>query len=157
MNSSPDETRGPFWIRFAPSAIHGTGGFAVVDIPAGVRVIEYVGLRIDKAESLRQCMAGNPFIFYGSPDFDLNGDVPENPARYLNHSCDPNAEAELIDGRIWIVTRRLVKAGDEITFDYGYDLNDFREHPCCCASPRCVGYMVAEVFRDRMPPPLEGR
>jgi uncharacterized protein len=134
------------WIEFRASAIHGTGGFARVGIPAGTSIMEYQGRLIDKAESLRQCQLRNPFIFYLDADHDLDGNVEWNPARLLNHSCTPNCDAEVVEGRIWIVARRDIKAGEEITFNYGYDLESYREYPCQCGSADCVGYILAEEF-----------
>src|SRR5947208_2083490 len=104
-------------IEFRESRIHGTGGFALGNISAGTRVVEYLGQRIGKEESVRQCQRNNPFIFYVDPEHDLDGNVEWNPARLLNHSCDPNCEAELVDKSIWIVARRDIRAGEEITFN----------------------------------------
>ena len=69
-----------------------------------------------------------------------------NPARFINHSCAPNCEAEVKDGQIWIVAGRDLKVGEEITFNYGFDLEDYRLYPCRCGAPACVGYIVAEEF-----------
>jgi SET domain-containing protein len=44
------------------------------------------------------------------------------------------------------VARRGIQAGEEITFNYGYDLEDYREHPCRCGATGCAGYIVAEEF-----------
>jgi SET domain-containing protein len=136
----------PEYVCFRESAIHGTGGFAAFHIPAGARVIEYIGRRIDKQESLRQCELGNPYIFSITDEYDLDGNVDWNPARLLNHSCTPNCAAEEADGRIWIVASRDIKAGEEITFNYNFDLEAYQEHPCQCGSTDCVGYIVAEEF-----------
>ena len=137
-------------VAFAPSRIHGTGGFATVDCVQGNRVIEYVGERINKPESLNRCEAGNQWVFHLDDHENLDGNVSWNPARFLNHSCSPNCEAELIEGRIWIVARRDIAAGEELTFNYGYDLTDFREHPCRCGSPACAGFIVAEDLFDHV-------
>jgi SET domain-containing protein len=126
------------------------GGFAKVAIPAGTRVIEYQGERIDKLSSRERCIRGNRAIFYLNEHEDLDGSVEWNPARWLNHSCDPNCEVELIAGRLWIVARRSVAAGEEITFDYGYDLENHTAHACHCGSPKCVGFIVAEEFRGQL-------
>jgi uncharacterized protein len=136
---------------FKPSPIHGTGGFARTDLPRGMLVVEYIGRLITKRESIECCRSGNQFIFCLDEETDLNGDVDWNPARFLNHGCDPNCEAELIDGRIWIVALRDIKADEEITFDYGYDLEAYREHPCRCGAPGCVGYIVASTLRHAVP------
>lgn len=138
------------WLDFKPSRIHGSGGFARANIPANTLVIEYVGERISKAESLRRCFARNEFIFTVDDEFDLDGGVEWNPARLINHSCEPNCDAEMIDGRIWIVANRNIRAGDEITFNYNYDLEDYLDHPCRCGAPGCVGYMIAEEFFPKL-------
>jgi len=115
-----------------------------------MRVIEYVGENISKEESLRRCESGNVCLFAVDENHDLDGNVPWNPARFLNHSCSANCEATPADGRIWIVAKRDIAAGEELTFNYGYDLVDYREHPCRCGLPQCVGYIVAEELFDHV-------
>jgi SET domain-containing protein len=132
------------------SQIHGTGVFARSSVSPGVRILEYVGERISKAESLARCEENNPYIFTLSDTEDLDGNVEWNPARFINHSCSPNCEAELDAGHIWIVARREINPGEELTFNYGYDLSDYRDYPCNCGSPDCIGYMVAEEFFDHV-------
>lgn len=133
-------------VVFKSSAIHGTGGFARADIPSGTRVIEYVGELITKQESLARCERSNEYIFAIDDQHDLDGNVDWNPARFLNHSCEPNCEAQFLEGRIWLVAIREIRAGEELTFNYSYDLEDYREHPCHCGAKSCVGYIVAEEF-----------
>jgi SET domain-containing protein len=133
-------------IRIASSRIHGKGGFAARFLSKEARIIEYAGERITKAESLRRCEAQNWFIFGLDDEFDLDGNVEWNPARFLNHSCAPNGEAVCEEGRVWIVALRDLQPGEEITFNYGYDLVDYEEHPCQCGAPECAGYIVAEDF-----------
>lgn len=146
------------FVVFHSSPIHGLGGFARVDIAPETRVVEYVGEKITKQESLARCERNNEYIFALDEEHDLDGNVDWNPARFLNHSCAPNCEARLEGGRIWIVTIRSVRAGEELTFNYGYDLTDYREHPCDCGASECVGYVVAEEFFEhlRRQAPREG-
>ena len=80
-------------IVFRSSPIHGKGGFAKQKIRQGSRVMEYVGERISKGESLRRCEQNNEFIFSLNESQDLDGNVPWNSARFINHSCAPNCEA----------------------------------------------------------------
>lgn len=154
MNAPNSETRSvdPLmeteWVVFKESSIHGFGGFARRDLPSGTTLVEYVGEKIDKAESARRCEANNVFIFSLNDQYDIDGNVIWNPARYLNHSCSPNAEAQYADDHIWLVAIRDIRAGEEITFNYGFDLENYREYPCECGSPNCVGFMVAEEFFD---------
>jgi SET domain-containing protein len=138
------------WLSFQSSPIHGLGGFARQDIPSGGRIIEYLGERISKQESLKRCEQNNEYIFTLNEIADLDGNVTWNLARLLNHSCAPNCDAEFADGQIWIVARRDIRAGEEITFNYGYDLVDYREYPCHCRAPNCVGFMVAEEFFEHV-------
>ena len=128
------------------SPIHGQGLFARAPIVPGTRIIEYVGEKITKQESLLRCQDGNEFIFALDNETDLDGNVEWNPARWINHSCAPNSEPRLLEGQVWIVATRAIPSGEEITFNYGYDLDSYREHPCHCGSPSCVGYIVAEEF-----------
>ena len=143
-------------IVFKASPIHGVGGFARVDIAAATRVIEYVGRRISKSESRHACELNNAFIFALDEHHDLDGNVSWNPARLLNHSCAPNCEARCEHGRIWIFSRREIRAGEELTFNYGYDLEDFRSYPCCCGAASCVGYIVSEELFEHLRAPQPG-
>jgi SET domain-containing protein len=138
------------FIVFKSSAIHGTGGFARVNIASGTRAIEYVGEKITKSESLQRCEADNEYIFDLDEEYDIDGNVNWNPARFINHSCAPNCEAELEGGRIWIVALRDIRAGEEMTFNYGYDLEDYQEHPCVCGATGCIGYILAEEFFEQV-------
>jgi hypothetical protein len=135
---------------FKASTIHGVGGFAKARIPAGTRILEYVGEKISKPESLRRCEADNEYIFALNDHQDLDGNVDWNPARFINHSCSPNCEAELEAERIWIVANRNINPGEELTFNYGFDLEDYRKYPCRCGSPGCVGFIVSDEFFEHI-------
>lgn len=137
------------------SGIHGRGVFAKKDIPKGVRVIEYVGEKITKKESEKRADeqlkrsnnhkdGGGVYIFELDKKYDIDGDVEWNIARLINHSCNPNCETEDNDSFIWIISLREIKKGEEITYNYGYDLEDYKNHPCRCGSEKCMGYIAAE-------------
>lgn len=137
-------------IEFRASGIHGRGGFASKAVPVGTQLIEYLGERISKEESRRRCEENNPFIFDLDDEVDLDGNVEWNPARWLNHSCEPNCAAEIDESRIWIAATRALRVGEELTFNYGYDLEDYRDFPCKCGKPCCVGFIVAEEFFEQV-------
>lgn len=136
------------------SSIHNRGIFAKHDIPNDTPIIEYVGEKITKAESRRRgdalmekskktgCAA--VYVFTLNKRYDIDGGKGRNPARYINHSCDPNCEAYIIRGRIWIYSLREIKAGEELTYNYGFDADTWDDHPCRCGSKRCIGYIVEE-------------
>ncbi len=133
-------------IEFRDSGIHGMGGFALRKIRKGTAMIEYVGEKITKAEAALRVAADNPFVFILDDETDVDGNVPWNPARFLNHSCEPNAVAEIFGDQIWVMALRTIQTGEEITFNYSYDVENYEEHPCKCGAAQCVGYMVAEEF-----------
>lgn len=137
------------------SKIHGSGVFAKKDIPADTRIIEYVGEKITKKESERRAeivlhaskndrTKGAVYIFTLNKRYDIDGNVDYNTARFINHSCSPNCEAHLIHGHIWIVSLKDIKKGEEIAYNYGYGIDDYEDHPCCCGSRDCVGYILSE-------------
>ena len=152
-------TRSP-WAARRRSSLHGWGMFATKPIPAGTRIIEYVGVKITKAESLRREAArvarrerggaGHVWIFDLNKREDLDGGVAWNTARHINHSCAPNCEAQQVRGRIWIVARREIAAGEELSFDYGFGYDVWRDHPCLCGTSECVGYIVDKRHRWRV-------
>ncbi len=131
-------------VEIRASAIHGTGGFARTALRKGRRIIEYRGRPLDPDEAARELQEGNRFVFSVEDDIDLDGDVEWNPARFLNHSCGPNCEARIVRGRVWIYALRSIRQGEELTYNYGHDLEDWEDRPCCCGSPSCIGYMVAQ-------------
>jgi SET domain-containing protein len=143
-------TDAPANVVVRQSAIHGTGAYARHDLAKGTMVIEYVGEKISKGESARRIDADNEYIFTLDDDHDLDGKVDWNPARFINHSCAPNCEAEIDGHRVFITALRDIQTGEELSFNYGYDLVDYREHPCRCGAPVCVGFMVAEEYFERV-------
>jgi len=149
------------YIAVRRSKIHGAGVFARTDIPAGARIIEYTGELITKRESSRRYPIawerslndnnkGAVYIFALNKRFDIDGDVWWNTARYINHSCDPNCETEIIKGHIWIIAMRDIRKGEEISYNYGYNLEAWEDHPCRCRAERCVGFIVAEEYWPRL-------
>ena len=137
------------------SRIHHKGVFATKDIKKGQKILQYVGEKISKEEGDRRAeeiakkakydkTAGAVYIFNLNDKYDLDGNKPDNPAMYVNHSCDPNAESLQEDDDIWVVAIQDIKKGEEITYNYGYDFDDYKSHPCKCGAKRCVGYILDE-------------
>ncbi len=143
------------WVASARSSIHGGGLFATRRIPRGTRIIEYVGPRLTKARANRlalerieqasQSGEGAVYMFSLNKRYDIDGNVPWNPARLINHSCSPNCEPQVIRGHIWIVARRSIAPGAELSFNYGYEAEHWQEHPCRCGAGNCVGAIVARA------------
>ena len=142
----------PFEIRASPK--HGLGAFALTPIPAGTRLIEYAGARITPAEAEAKYpdVPGEEhitYLFAIDDDIVIDASVDGNEARFINHSCDPNCDAVVEDGHIWIETIRDVEPGEELAYDYAYVLPERhtpaakRRYPCCCGAANCRGTILA--------------
>jgi len=158
---SPKKNKENKWIFVKNSEIHGKGVFAKSNISKEKRIMEYVGERISKKESQRRGTeqmekatknkkVGAVYIFDLNKKWDIDGNVPENIARFANHSCDANCDAYNTDNRIFYYTSRNIKKGEEILIDYGYALEHFADHPCKCGSKNCVGFIVAKDDRAKL-------
>lgn len=142
------------------SKIHQQGLFATKKILQDTEIIPYVGEKISKKEGDRRAIElaeeregtgdASVYMFILDDDYDIDGNVPHNTARLINHSCEPNCEAQIIDDEIWIVSLSDIEKGEELTFDYGFDLEHFEDHPCRCGRPSCVGYIVAREYWPKL-------
>jgi SET domain-containing protein len=128
------------------SRIAGKGLFSAQDIQKGTRILQYIGEKITKAESEKRLDQGNAYIFAFNDHSDIDGKVLRNKARYINHSCAPNCAVHTTSRTIWIVALRDIKAGEELTFNYGYELDSEMEQPCTCGAECCCGYILAPQY-----------
>jgi SET domain-containing protein len=135
-------------ICVAPSRIDRQGLFATQEIKKGTRIIQYMGLKISKAEGARRAAAGNAYIFELNERYDIDGKTLSNLARYINHSCDPNCEVDTTTDTIWIVATRRIRAGEELGYNYGYDIKNYSEYPCRCGARNCCGYILDRQYWD---------
>jgi SET domain-containing protein len=94
----------------------GLGFFALEPIPKGKRIIEYTGPYITNEEVEKR---SGKYFFGVNSRWSIDGSPRSNLARYINHSCAPNAEAIISGRRVWIWSMKNIKAGEEITYDYG--------------------------------------
>ncbi|MEZ5301749.1 MAG: SET domain-containing protein-lysine N-methyltransferase [Verrucomicrobiales bacterium] len=158
--SQPEPTTSKF-IEVRSSGIHGSGVFAKRRIPEGEWIIQYVGEKVTKEESNRRGLEweatakksgdGAVYLFILDDETDIDGNFPYNTARLINHSCDPNCEAQICESEdggneIWFVALRDIKKGEELVFNYGFDLESYEDHPCRCGAKRCVGFIAAEEY-----------
>lgn len=147
-----------FIVRNSP--IHGRGVFAAVDLEPGADLIQYKGRLLTNAQADRiyanTSDTGHTFLFTLNDDYVVDANQGGNAARWINHSCRPNCVAdtdEAPDGKpknekIMIRTRRRIRAGEELTYDYGITLEEphtprmKRIWACRCGAPRCTGTML---------------
>ncbi|HVZ52260.1 MAG TPA: SET domain-containing protein [Pseudolabrys sp.] len=113
----------------------GLGLFATEPIKKRTLIIEYRGRRIsNKRAAELEWIRSNKYLFELNSRWTIDGKARSNIARYVNHSCKPNAEAELIRGRMMFRAVKNIAAGAEITIDYGEEYVDlfFAKHGCLC-------------------------
>jgi len=111
----------------------GLGLFATEPIAKGALVIEYKGPRISNAQAQKKERRGARYLFEIDSRWTIDGSPRANIARYANHSCRPNMEAELVRGRMMLRATRRIRAGDELTYDYGREYLDLFIPVCHCA------------------------
>jgi SET domain-containing protein len=144
------------------SRIQGRGVFATRDIAQGDRIIEYTGARMTHDEADEQCPDDeaserhHTFLFAVDDEIVIDGGRGGNDSRFINHSCEPNCEVEIVRRRVFVVALRDIAAGEEILYDYwymtdeGYTAEDLRRiYPCRCGSASCRGTLA----RLPEPPP----
>ncbi|HEY0973904.1 MAG TPA: SET domain-containing protein-lysine N-methyltransferase [Solimonas sp.] len=153
-------------IALRRSPIHGNGVFAARDIPAEKELIEYGGERLTHAEADAHDAgdpdSGHTFLFTLNDRYVIDGNRRGNIARWINHSCDPNCEAVLEeDGkdpakdRVIIQSMRPIRAGEELTYDYGITLDEphtarlKKIWVCLCGSPKCTGTLLKPKRRRK--------
>src|ERR1051325_5088283 len=117
----------PFVIRRSP--IQGLGAFATRRIPRGTTLIEYAGERLTPEQSDARYPDNfderhHTFLFAIDDSVVIDAAVNGNDARFINHSCDPNCDAVIEDGRIWIETTRDIERGEELAYDSAYELEE---------------------------------
>jgi SET domain-containing protein len=139
MNEHPVRTRNvqstsALSVRKSPQ---GNGCFATVRFLKGDRIDEYAGERITRREAMQR-MRGSQGKRISELDEDwyIDGSVDGNQTQYVNHSCDPNADAFVIGGSLFIFALREIAPGEEITVDY---LNSFEQDQsvCQCRTASC--------------------
>jgi SET domain-containing protein len=142
-------------IQVRRSGVHGKGVFALQPIARGEELIEYVGEIIDWPEALRRhphdpSDPNHTFYFSlegGSHVIDAN--VDGNAARWINHSCAPNCEADETEGRVFIKALRKIRPGEELFYDYGLTIDERytpklkKQYECRCGARNCRGTMLA--------------
>jgi SET domain-containing protein len=113
----------------------GLGFFALRPIPRDKRIIEYTGPLISNKEVDKR---DGKYFFGVNSKWSIDGSPRSNIARYINHSCKPNAEAIISGRRVWIWSKRNIKAGEEIAYDYGEEYFEDIIKPKGCRCEKCA-------------------
>ncbi|KAL2025009.1 hypothetical protein VTK56DRAFT_11 [Thermocarpiscus australiensis] len=140
-------------VKFARSAIHNWGLYAMENIPKDDMIIEYVG------EEVRQQIAeirenrylksgiGSSYLFRIDDNTVIDATKKGGIARFINHSCMPNCTAKIIkvegSKRIVIYALRDIAQNEELTYDYKFEreLGSTDRIPCLCGTAACKGFL----------------
>jgi len=159
--ASLDETRtltppapGSRRIQVRRSGIHGKGVFTLKPLRKGEVVIEYTGELITWREALRRHPHDpkdphHTFYFHIDDQRVIDAKYGGNSARWINHACRPNCEADEQDGRIFIKALRNIAAGSELFYDYGLTVDERytpalkKQYGCRCGTTDCRGTMLS--------------
>jgi uncharacterized protein len=136
------------------SPVHGRGVFALTRIRAGEKILEYKGKLVSWREAQRQYTRsaaedGHTFFFDLDDGRVIDGAQGGNSARWVNHSCAPNCEAEQNGSRVFIHALRDIEPGKEVFIDYQLFVEGRQSaalkqlYACRCKAPQCRGTMLA--------------
>jgi uncharacterized protein len=126
----------------------GLGLFATAAIARGAFIIDYKGRRISHAQAQRLEARGAKYIFEIDSRWSIDGSSRRNIMRYANHSCRPNAESDLVEGKVILHAIKAIKPGDEITYDYGEEYFELFIKPVGCKCAKCAN----ELRKIRLKP-----
>ena len=115
----------------------GLGLFATRPIKRAAYIATYRGRRISTEDADRREARGARYMFALNGRWTIDGSSRWNVARYINHSCQPNAKPVGRNGGIVIVALRRIEPGEEITFDYGREYVDYFFESGGCRCPLC--------------------
>ena len=147
-------------IQTRRSGVHGKGVFALQDLAEGETLIEYTGEVISWPEALRRhphdpAQPNHTFYFHIDDGRVIDAKVGGNSSRWINHSCQPNCEADEENGRVFIKALRNIAAGEELFYDYGlvidarYTPKLLADYPCWCGAGNCRGTLLAPKARKK--------
>jgi uncharacterized protein len=128
-----------FAVATAPSAIDGQGAFAAEAIPPRLKIGEIRGESISVADArIRATRHERIMIVEVSARKAIDFSRSNDPMRYTNHSCRPNARLSIRQGRVEFYALRAIATGEEITVNYG-ETHHAGKLVCRCGAPGCVG------------------
>jgi SET domain-containing protein len=128
-----------FGVEVKASAIHGKGAFAAENIPARRKIGEIRGESVSVAEGRRRAKAQRRIMIVEiSERVAIDASKSNDPLRFANHSCGPNAMLRISQGRIELYALRDIAAAEELTVNYGETHHEGRLR-CRCGSAGCAG------------------
>jgi hypothetical protein len=131
----PDLSSKPFRVGRSKT---GLGLFATQPIKKGTKIIRYFGPLLDSKKKKDDAVE-NKYLFQLNDRWTIDGSVRKNVARYINHSCKPNAESDVNPRKKRVIIRSIkrIDAGDEINYDYGTEYFKAYLKPIGCKCESC--------------------
>ncbi|MCK6433137.1 MAG: SET domain-containing protein [Burkholderiaceae bacterium] len=130
-----------FDVRVQRSRIDGYGVFAAEAIPAHRKIGEIRGETISVAEARRRAEGRERIMIVEiSARRAIDASASQDPMRFTNHSCQPNARLTIRDGRVEFYALRAIDTGEEITVNYGPTHHE-GTLACRCGAPGCTGWL----------------
>ena len=115
----------------------GKGLFALIAFLKGDFIAEYTGTKIPTEGTET---SDSRYLFEIDDTWTIDGETEANIGRWLNHSCEPNCEAQIEEGKIIIRAFQSIRPGAELTIDYDEEyFRDFLDGHCECGSKKCRG------------------
>ena len=147
-------------IQTRRSGVHGKGVFALQDLAEGETLIEYVGEVISWPQALERhphdpAQPNHTFYFHIDDGRVIDAKHGGNSSRWINHSCQPNCEADEDGGRVFIKALRNIAAGEELFYDYGLVIDArhtqklLADYPCWCGADDCRGTLLAPKAKKK--------
>ena len=128
-------------VEVKDSPIHGKGTFASAFLEPETLILEYTGELIDRKTAVARDNPDAPDYSWYILQIDENVFIDalnvEHPAKYINHSCEPNCSLSRDLNRAFVRTLRTISPGEELTYDYEYDVSENLR--CRCKARRCRG------------------
>jgi uncharacterized protein len=127
-----------FRMKIGRSAKHRYGLFALEDIPGGWQVIEYKGKRLSIKQAVKIGPPEDTYLAWISGGVYADARWGGSGAEFMNHSCQPNLEQRRVGGHLLLFSKRKIRAGEELTWNYHYPIK-LQRIPCTCGARRCRG------------------
>lgn len=123
-------------------SVAGLGLFAEAAIPKGACIIEYTGKILTPEE---EEASNSLYLFDAGGGVTIDGSPRWNTARYINHSCRPNCEIDIYKNRVYVMAKRAIKPGEELTYDYDTDYFNAYIKPKGCRCAKCQPKLHAKL------------
>jgi uncharacterized protein len=131
-------------------SVTGLGLFATRPIKKGTRIIRYFGPLLDSRED--DDAIENKYLFSLNGRWTIDGSTRRNIARYINHSCRPNAESDVRprERKVFIRAIKDIEQGEEINYDYGTEYFKAYLRPIGCRCETCEKKRIKKRAEARM-------